>query len=142
MIVSGGTCLSNHKVHFSSIRQNWRTPKRFYEELDKEFHFDFDPCPGGVVTWENGGLNIEWGKVSFCNPPYSDIARWVAKAWREAEKGKTVVLLIPSRTDTAWWHDFVGQASEVRFIRGRLKFEKPGLKSDAAPFPSAIVIFR
>jgi len=124
----------------SSIKQDWKTPIKLYEELDKEFHFDFDPCPSlKKITWEDHGLAIEWGKCNFVNPPYSDIKRWVAKAYREWEKGKIVVMLIPSRTDTSWWHDFIMKATEIRFIRGRLKFND---EKGRAPFPSAIIIFR
>lgn len=124
------------KVLFSSINQNWRTPKVFYENLNKEFHFDFDPCPSNPIT---DGLNNEWGKSNFVNPPYRDIAKWIRKGYEEYLKGKTVVFLIPSRTDTKWWHEYVMQASEIRFIKGRLKFE--GAKS-SAPFPSCVVVFK
>lgn len=128
-----------NNVHFSSQRQNWKTPRKFYEELDKEFAFDFDPCyADGKVTWDNSGLAVEWGQSNFVNPPYSECAKWCKKAWIEAQKGKTVVMLIPSRTDTAYWHDFVMKASEIRFVRGRLKFDD---QKHNAPFPSAVVIF-
>lgn len=78
------------------------------------------------------------------NPPYGrEIGRWVAKAHQEARmNGATVVALIPARTDTAYWHDHIQDIAEVRFIRGRVKFEQPDRKSDPAPFPSAIVIWR
>ena len=90
------------------------------------------------MGWENDGLSISWGARNFCNPPYSDIARWVTKAHREALSGKLVVLLIPSRTDTRWWHDFIMLADEIRFIKGRLKFDD---HKNSAPFPSAVVVF-
>ena len=79
------------------------------------------------------------GGVNFVNPPYSDIKNWCRKAYYEWKKGKTVVMLIPSRTDTGYWHDYIMKASEIRFIRGRLKF---GDSKNSAPFPSAIIIFR
>lgn len=76
----------------------------------------------------------------FCNPPYSNIAAWVEKSFRETRNDKTlVVLLIPSRTDTRYFHDFIYQRAEIRFIKGRLKF---GESKNSAPFPSMIVIFR
>ena len=125
-------------VCFLSQRQNWKTPKKFYEELNKEFHFDFDPCYTGGVTWDNSGLSVDWKQSNFVNPPYSDIARWMKKAYFEHKKGKTVVMLVPSRTDTKWWHDFVMMADEIRFIKGRIHFDERG----PAPFPSAIVVFR
>lgn len=127
-----------NRVLFKSERQNWKTPKRFYEELNREFAFDFDPCLTTRVDWETDGLNREWGKCNFVNPPYSDIKRWVAKSWLEFQKGKRVVLLIPSRTDTKWWHEYCMKATEIRFIEGRLRFDE---HKNAAPFPSCLVIF-
>ena len=127
-------------VHFTSQRQNWKTPKKFYEELNKEFSFDFDPCyADGNVTWENNGLAIEWGQRNFVNPPYAECSEWCKKAYLEAQKGKTIVMLIPSRTDTKYWHDYCMKADEIRFIKGRLKFDE---HKNSAPFPSALVIFR
>lgn len=92
------------KVQFSSMTDEWRTPASLYERLNKEFHFDFDPCP---IDAKFDGLQVNWGAVNFVNPPYSQIAKWIEKAYREFKKGKVVVLLIPSRTDTRWWHDYV-----------------------------------
>jgi hypothetical protein len=126
----------NFRVHFSSVRQNWRTPKAFYQALDAEFEFNFDPCPKKP---KYDGLKIEWGGVSFVNPPYRECAAWLRKGFEEYTKGKTVVFLIPSRTDTRYWHDYCMKASEIRFVRGRLHFD--GHKN-SAPFPSAIVIFK
>ena len=127
-----------NNVHFSSITDEWRTPESFYSKLHEEFNFNFDPCPiGGLLNGLIDGLNCEWGARTFCNPPYSQIAKWVKKAYEESQKGKTVVLLIPSRTDTRWWHDYC-MKGEIRFIKGRLKF---GDAKNSAPFPSAVVIF-
>lgn len=76
----------------------------------------------------------------FCNPPYSQIEKWVAKAFYEGRKDDTiVVLLIPSRTDTRYFHNYIMHRSEIRFIKGRLKF---GDQKNSAPFPSMVVIFR
>lgn len=124
------------KVHFSSERQNWKTPKAFYQALDAEFRFKFDPCPSNP---EFDGLKKQWNSPAFCNPPYSDIEKWVEKAYEEHRKGATVVLLIPSRTDTKWWHDYVMLADEIRFVKGRLKFDE---HKNSAPFPSCVVVFR
>ena len=124
-----------NKVMFSSAHDNWSTPKDVYDSLNREFMFDFDPCPIGG----NGGLEQSWGCSNFVNPPYSDIKKWVEKGYQEFRQGKQVVLLIPSRTDTRWWHDYVMKATEIRFIKGRLKF---GGSKNSAPFPSCIVIFK
>lgn len=124
-------------VHFSSQRLDWRTPKAVYDELDAEFHFDFDPFP---PDYTENALLADWGQVNFCNPPYGrDLFLFLQKGYNEWKRGKTVVFLVPSRTDTAWWHDYCMQATEIRFIQGRLKFDD---KKGEAPFPSAIVIFR
>lgn len=125
-------------VHFSSQTDRWFTPEWLYRKLDNEFHFDYDPALKDKINWTNDGLNTKWGNRTFCNPPYSDLARWISKAYREFKFGKLVVLLIPSRTDTHAWHDYVMKASEIWFIRGRITFE--GAKQ-GAPFPSCIVIF-
>lgn len=136
-------------VHFSTKTQEWATPQDLFDRLNSEFKFTLDPC----CTDENAkcvrhytelddGLSKDWaGEVVFMNPPYGrTIGKWVKKARNESAKfrGATVVALLPARTDTAWWHDYVINY-EVRFIRGRLKF---GGHKNSAPFPSAIVIFK
>lgn len=129
--------MGNQKVHYSSIKETWKTPKVFYEKLDEEFDFDFDPCPSDP---QFDGLSIEWGNSNFVNPPYGNvIGKWLEKAVDEQSKGKTSVFLIPSRTDTRWWHNYVMNADEIRFIKGRLRFEGA---TDNAPFPSVVVIFK
>ena len=116
---------------------DWKTPKTVYQTLDVEFKFDHDPCP---PNYKVDGLQSEWGKSNFINPPYGrELPKWVAKAYSEHAKGKTCVMLIPSRTDTKWWHDYCMKANEIRFIKGRLKFDD---QKSSAPFPSAIVIFK
>ena len=129
-------------VHFLSQSVDWATPKGVYDELDREFHFDFDPCPlmamDAIDYWN--GLTGDWKRSNFVNPPYGrEIGKWTAKAVEEWKKGRTVVLLIPSRTDTIWWHRDIMSATEIRFIKGRLKF---GDATNSAPFPSAVVVFR
>lgn len=129
----------NTKVMFSSVSDEWNTPKSLFNQLDKEFHFDSDPCPSSVPLKK--GLKNEWGKRVFVNPPYSDIKNWVQMCWGHVNLNDgvdVVVLLIPSRTDTKYWHEYVMKAKEIRFIKGRLKFS--GHKN-SAPFPSAVVVF-
>lgn len=122
-------------IPFTSASQDWRTPKSTYAGLDAEFHFNDDPCPQHSLV---DGLSRAWGSCTFVNPPFKNIAQWVGKAYEQFLNGKTVVLLIPARTDTRWWHEFCMKATEIRFIRGRLKYE--GAKFNA-PFPSCVVIF-
>lgn len=121
---------------FLSQRFDWRTPVGVYDTLNEEFGFDFDPAP---VEPGFDGLKVSWGERNFVNPPYGrQVGLWVKKAWEESQEGKLVVMLLASRTDTTWWHDYC-MLGEIRFIRGRLKFDG---QSNSAPFPSAIVIFR
>ena len=124
------------RIPFTSHNDNWKTPTAFKTNLYTEFSFDFDPCPEDPTF---DGLNIDWGNCNFVNPPFSQIAKWIQKSYEEYRKGKCVVLLIPARTDTTWWHDYCMKASEIRFIRGRLKYE--GARYNA-PFPSCLVIFK
>lgn len=125
-----------NKALFSSAKMDWETPDEIYRDLDAEFHFDFDPCHKDSV-WD--GLSIEWGACNYVNPPYGrKIGLWLKKGFEEWQNGKTSVFLIPSRTDTKWWHDYAMKASEIRFIKGRLKFK--GAKW-SAPFPSCLVIY-
>ena len=130
---------------FTSLRGDWQTPPDLLAELDSEFGFTLDPCPPVADEFEfrEDGLTMAWAPERvFCNPPYGrEIGKWVKKAWDESRKGALVVLLVPARTDTAWWHDYCAKG-EVRFIRGRLRFWKDGKQGDPAPFPSAIVVFR
>ena len=130
-------------VHFLSMSVDWATPKAVYDALDAEFHFDYDPCPlteSGMPTLSVDGLTSDWGRSTFVNPPYGrTTGLWTRKAREERARGKTVVMLLPSRTDTKWFHDDCLQADEIRFIRGRLKF---GAAIYNAPFPSAVVVFR
>ena len=140
--------MSVSKALLTSNSDEWATPIGVYTSLDNEFHFTVDACATDenhkcdhYFTKEQDGLKQDWsGEVVFCNPPYSCIAKWVEKAYREALQDKTtVVLLIPARTDTRYFHDFILHRSEIRFIRGRLKFSRHVYN---APFPSMIVIFR
>jgi len=136
-------------VHYSSKTNEWSTPQDFFDELDKEFNFTLDPCATSenakctkYFTVEDDGLKQDWSNdVVFMNPPYGrEIKYWVQKAYEESLKGATVVCLIPARTDTTYWHNYIfGKADDIRFIKGRLKF---GGSKNPAPFPSAIIIYK
>lgn len=126
---------------------NWGTPQAFFDQLDAEFHFTLDVCAtpdnakcARYFTPERNGLAQSWaGEVCWMNPPYGDaLNEWMPKAYAESLNGATVVCLVPSRTDTRWWHAYA-MRGEVRFVKGRLKFV--GAKWGAT-FPSAVVIFR
>ena len=127
----------------------WSTPQDFYDKLNKEFNFTLDPCATDsnhkcdkYFTIDDDGLIQNWGGyIVFCNPPYGrKISEWVEKCYNESKKqNTTVVMLIPARTDTRYFHEFIyNKATEIRFIKGRLKF---GGSKNSAPFPSMVVIF-
>lgn len=133
---------------FSSATDMWATPQDLFDRLDAEFHFTTDVCAlpenakcANYFTPEVDGLAQDWTGTCWMNPPYGrEIGRWVRKAHDAAASGKaTVVCLLPARTDTAWFHDYVLRGGVLRYIRGRLKF---GDAKNAAPFPSIIVIFK
>lgn len=131
---AGGGMSQMSRVLFSSASEHWETPKDLYAALDEEFNFDLDPCS---LHSETDGLSLSWDRRRvYCNPPYGPkIGAWLAKA-REAEIS---VFLLPSRTDTKWWHEYAMKADEIRFLKGRLKFN--GSKT-GAPFPSVLLIYR
>ena len=135
-------------VHFSSKSNEWTTPQYLFDDLNDEFKFTLDPCAtdenakcSKYFTIEDDGLSKDWSNdVVFMNPPYGrEIKKWIMKAYEESLNGATVVCLIPARTDTTYWHDFIfGKANDIRFLKGRLKF---GNSKNSAPFPSAIVVY-
>lgn len=138
----------NKNVLWSHKSDEWTTPQYLFDQLNDEFDFDLDPCStkenhkcNMFYTKEQDGLKQSWGGCRvFCNPPYSQIAKWVEKAYHEGQKENTiVVLLIPARTDTRYFHNYIYGKSEIRFIKGRLKFSN---SKNNAPFPSMIVVFR
>ena len=127
----------------------WETPQDLFDELDAEFHFSLDVCAipenakcDHFFTPKVDGLRQNWGGQGtvWCNPPYGrELNKWVKKAYETAQQGETVVMLLPARTDTKWFHEYVYGKAEIRFVKGRLKF---GGSKNAAPFPSMIIIYR
>ena len=138
-----------NKVHFMSSTDDWETPQWFFDKLNDEFCFNLDACASDenhkcekYYTIDDDGIGKNWGGYRvFCNPPYGrEISQWVRKAYYESQKDNTVVvMLIPARTDTKWFHQYIYHKSEIRFVKGRLKF---GGTKNNAPFPSIVVIFR
>ena len=137
------------KTMFSSKTGEWATPQEFFDKLNWRFGpFDLDPCADAdnakctkFFTEADDGLSHSWeGYTSFINPPYGrGIEKWIKKAYEESRNEDTkVVMLIPARTDTKYWHQYVMKADEVHFVKGRLKF---GDSTNSAPFPSAVVVF-
>lgn len=135
-----------NEVMFSSKSDIWETPQGLFDKLNSEFGFTLDAaalpdnakCPS-YYTPKDDGLIKPWTGTIWCNPPYGrTVGDWVRKAYETSLNGVTVVMLLPARTDTKWFHDFIYGKAEVRFLRGRLKF---GGSKNSAPFPSMIVVF-
>lgn len=132
-----------------SKRHDWATPKPFFDKLNDEFHFGLNAaasdenalCPN-YFTEEDDALSQSWGGhgAVWLNPVYGkEIGKWVKKAFEESSYDEPVVVLVPSRTDTKWWHSWAMLAYEIRLVRGRLKFDDAKI---SAPFPSALLVFR
>ena len=136
----------NTELMFSSKTDLWETPKDLFDKLNEEFHFALDVCatPENAkceefYTKEQDGLKQPWKGTVWCNPPYGrQIGEWVRRAFLASVSGSTVVMLLPARTDTKWFHEYIYGKAEIRFIRGRLKF---GGSKNSAPFPSMVVVF-
>jgi len=145
--MTGCSVAMTQSVHFSSATNEWATPQALFDKLNTTWQFDIDVCAtpenakcSRYFTQADDGLSQPWAPYTcWMNPPYGRaIKHWIKKAYEESLQGATVVCLIPSRTDTAYWHDYV-MKGDIEFIRGRLKF---GDAKNSAPFPSAIVVFR
>lgn len=135
-----------NKGLFTSNTPEWATPQDFFDKLNKEFNFTVDVCATKenakckrFYDQERNGLVQSWkNDICWMNPPYGrEISKWIKKASEEG--AKIVVCLLPARTDTRWFHDYIYNKTEIRFIKGRLKF---GGCSNSAPFPSMVVIFK
>lgn len=137
------------KVLFSSKSNEWATPQDLYNKLNNRYNFTLDPCSSlenhkcdKFYTIKENGLIQDWSnEVVFCNPPYGrEIYDWVKKCYNEHLNGTKIVLLIPSRTDTRYFHEFLYKKPNIKleFIKGRLKF---GDSNNSAPFPSLLAYF-
>lgn len=137
----------NTDIMFSSQSDMWETPQDLFDKLNEEFHFNLDVCAiasnakcAAFYSPEQNGLIQPWYGRCWCNPPYGrQVGKWVKKAYDTAYiDGNLVVMLLPARTDTKWFHEYIYGKAEIRFLKGRLKF---GSSKNSAPFPSMIVIF-
>ena len=140
--------MNSTEAMFSSRSYEWSTPQDLFDRLNEEFGFTLDVAASEenkkceeFYSKEDNGLERSWkteGAV-WCNPPYGKgVGKWVRKAWEEWQDGAEVVLLIPARTDTKWFHEYILGKAEVRFLKGRLRF---GGCETTAPFPSMVVVF-
>ena len=137
---------------FTSDKNYWETPQDFFDELHEKYEFTLDAAATdenaklpNYYTVEDDALKQKWEGRVFVNPPYGrEIKHWVEKAYKESLEpyNECVVMLIPSRTDTIYWHEYIfGKAKDIDFLKGRLKFEIDGEPRDAAPFPSALITY-
>lgn len=127
-------------------KDDWATPKEFYDKLNEEFSFNFDPCP---LHSEVDGLELDWKERNFINPPYSRKLKelFIRKAFAEFKKGKLCVMLLPVSTSTKIFHEIIYPNAEIRFVKGRIAFEgvntfgKKVGKGSSPTHDSMIVIF-
>jgi phage N-6-adenine-methyltransferase len=147
--------MKNQSTLFSSKTPNWGTPKSLLKTLKERYKISLDPCARNATeavcerfySPSDDGLIQSWDTEDWCfvNPPYSrDIGKWMRKCVEESEKGNKIIALVPARTDTKWFHNYVfNKASEIYLIKGRLKFIDLDntQKTYGAPFPSMIVIY-
>jgi len=130
--------MSKNSNTYTTFNIHERTPDGFFKQLNEEFNFNFDPCP---LNSKINGLEIEWGKRCFINPPYGKAIKiWLGKALLEINKGNTelAVFLLPSYTDVKWFHEIIlPKAKEIRFLKGRLRF---GEHNNTAPFASMVIV--
>ena len=143
--------MNNLKTMLSSVKMDWETPKDFFNELNKEFDFTLDPCCSinnakcnKFYTELDDGLLQDWSNERvFVNPPYGRaIKDWVKKCFDERNKADIIVMLIPARTDTLYFHKYIYHIAKIRFIKGRIKFIGNQKGSGSAPFPSMLCIFK
>lgn len=133
------------RIIFSHNKDEWFTPQQLFDDLNDIFHFTLDPCATDenhkcfkYYTKEEDGLLQDWSdEVVWCNPPYSDLKSWTRKCAEEGNKGTKIVLLIPARTDTRWFHEYCLQG-RIWFMKGRIKF---GGCKDNAPFPNLLITY-
>lgn len=141
------------KVHFQSGNTEWETPKELFLPLQKKYNIVLDVCATeknakckAFIDKKTNGLSYSWsaanslGGACWMNPPYGrGIERWVRKAHEEALKGVTTIALLPARTDTSWFHNYIQNKYDVTFLKGRIRFVDA---KSSAPFPSMIVVFK
>lgn len=141
----------NKELMFSSKKMDWETPQEFFNNLNKKFKFDLDACASddnhkldNYFTENDNALEQDWIGNVIVNPPYGRaMSKFVEKAYQEymRDNDRFIVMLIPARTDTTYWHVFIQNKATVKFLKGRLKFEVNGVSTDPAPFPSALVVY-
>ena len=139
--------MRNMSVNFSSTTDMWATPQEFFNKYNEIYNFDIDVCASPenakceqYFTEQDNALKQTWKGSCWMNPPYGKnvTIKWMKKAYESSLEGATVVCLVPSRTDTVWWHEYAMKGG-ITFVRGRLKF---GGSKQPAPFPSAVVVFK
>ena len=143
----------NTEVMFSSKKDDWETPQTLFDKMNAIYNFSYDLAASDdnakcehYFTKEDDSLATDWTAIDgnlWLNPPYGrDLKRWIKKAYESSlNRQGVIVVLIPSRTDTSYWHDYIFNKANIEFLRGRLKFEVGGVAGQSAPFPSAMITF-
>jgi len=135
--------MKGRKQLFSTGKDDWTTPQDRWDEWNREYEFDTDAAASAentkCVRFYTDALSHDWSGRVWCNPPYSMNAQFVNHASEQRNNCSIIVMLLPARTDTRWFHDYVYGKAEIEFIKGRLKF---GDSKNSAPFPSMLVIFK
>jgi len=135
-----------NKGLYSSSSNEWTTPPDLFNKLNNIYQFTYDlactPTNRLAPLGLYDSLPMHWHTLPgwlWCNPPYGrELPTWVKKAYDESVLGAKIVMLIPARTDTSYWHDYIFDKANIEFIRGRLKFSGQG----SAPFPSALIRYQ
>ena len=139
------------KVIFSSETDEWGTPNDLFIKLNKQYNFTLDAAASDknykcnkYYTKETNGLTKDWtNERVFCNPPYSEMSLWSQKCYEESKNAEVIIMLIPARTDTKYFHKYIYNIADITFIKGRLKFvSDQNSNKGSAPFPSMIVIYK
>lgn len=135
---------------FKSTNQDWKLPKEIFDKLNEEFHFDRELATsecnslmGNHFTETDDAFKQKWSGKNYVNPPFKDASKWVKFAYNESQKEGMTCMVIPSKTNTVWWHEYCMKAKEIRFIRGRPLFVREGYEGNhhGLPFPLSIIIF-
>lgn len=129
-----------NRIHFSSLKGEWNSPKDFFLFLHKKFKFTFDPCvPAIIGNFKGDGLRSKWTGRVYCNMEYNDIMSWLTWGWEQLCENncELIAFLVPARIDTEWFHFLYVRNADFYKIKGRLKFNE---HENSAPFPSILCV--
>lgn len=140
----------SRRVVHSSNKHDWETPEKLFRDLNEVFNFSLDACAtaktakcSNFISPEQDAMVTPWSGTVWCNPPYGrELPKWLKRGIDQLSMLEMIVYLIPARTETNYWHELIWpKAKYVLFLHGRIHFLEDGVTGDAAPFPSALVIY-